>query len=95
MANVIGLFVGALAITFILIRGVAWLLRKVGQNRLGLAHFLVAVVSIVAAAYGFADGGEPKFLFGAAIYAPACLAWFMVDLYRSHRNPDKPPSVEG
>ena len=47
MANDIGLFVGALAITFILIQGAAWLLRKIGQDRLGLAHVFVAVVSIL------------------------------------------------
>ncbi len=95
MANDIGLFVGALAITFLLIRGVAWLLRKVGQDRLGLAHFLVAILSIVAAAYGFAGGGEPQFLYSASIYGPACMVWFVFDLYRSYRNRDRPPSVEG
>ncbi len=55
----------------------------------------VAVVSIVAAAYGFADGSEPNFLYSASIYGPACMVWFVFDLYRSHRNRDRPPSVEG
>ena len=89
----IGLFVGALAITFLLIRGAAWLLRKIEQDRLGLAHFLVAILSIVAAAYGSADGGEPKFLYGASVYGPACLVWFVIDFYR--RNRHQPSAVEG
>ncbi len=79
-------FVGALALTFIMIRLANWCLRKVGQDRLGFAHVSVAVVASIAGAYGFADGGEPKFLVGAAIYAPASLVWLIVDLYRSHRN---------
>ena len=79
-------FVGALALTFIMIRLADWCLRRVGQDRLGLAHFSVAVVASIVAAYGFADGGEPQFLVGAAIYAPASLVWFIVDLYRSHRT---------
>ena len=82
----LGLFVGALALTFVLIRLVGWCLRKVGQNRFGLAHFSVAMVASIVGAYGFSDGGEPQFLFGAAIYAPASLVWFIVDLYRSRRN---------
>ena len=81
-----GLFIGALAITFILIRFVTWLLRRIGRHHLGLAHFSVAVVASIVAAYGFADGGEPQFLVGAAIYTPASLVWFVVDLYRSHRK---------
>ena len=79
----LGLFLGALAITFILIRFVIWLLRKVGQDRLGLAHLTVAIVASILSAYGRADGSEPQFLVGAAIYGPAALVWFVVDLYRS------------
>ncbi len=83
----LGQFIGALAITFILIRIVNWLLRKVGQDRLGLAHLAVAVVATITGAYGLADGGEPNFLVGAAIYGPAALVWFIVDLYRARRRP--------
>ena len=82
----LGIFVGALAITFILIRIANWVFRKFGQNRLGPAHVTVAVIASIAAAYGFADGGEPQFLVGAAIYVPASLVWFVVDLYRANRN---------
>ncbi len=83
--NFLGLFVGALAITFLMIRLADWCLRKVRQDRLGLAHVSVAVVASIVAAY-FADGGEPQFLVGAAIYVPASLTWFVIDFYRSHRN---------
>lgn len=82
----LGQFLGALAITFILIRFVTWLLRKVGQDRLGLAHLTVAIVASMVSAYGLADGGEPQFLVGAAIYGPAALVWFIVDLYRARRR---------
>ncbi len=84
--NFLGLFVGALAITFLMIRLADWCLRKVRQDRLGLAHVSVAVVASIVAAYGLADGGEPQFLFGAAIYVPASRTWFVIDFYRSHRN---------
>lgn len=82
----LGNFIGALAISFILIRIAGWFFRKVGWDRFGLAHVSVAVVTSIVAAYGHADGGEPQFLVGAAIYVPASLVWFVVDLYRSRRN---------
>ncbi len=80
--NYVAFFVGALLITFLLIRGLSWLLRKVGQEYLGLAHALVAVVGTLVAAYGLADGGEPQFAAAAVTYVAACLVWFLVDFYR-------------
>jgi hypothetical protein len=82
----LGLFLGALAITFVLIRFVTWLLRRLGQDRLGIAHLVVAVVATLISAYGFADGGDPQFLFGAAIYGSATLIWFVIDLILSRRE---------
>jgi hypothetical protein len=81
-----GYFVGALASTFILIRGISWLSRKIGQDPLGLAHLITFAVAVVVGGYGFADGGEPQFVRTATIYGPACLAWFVIDLYRSRRQ---------
>jgi len=86
MPQLVAFFIGALIITFLLIRAVRWLLRKIGQDHLGLAHVLVAAVSIVAVGYGMADGGEPQFVVGAIFYGAACLLWFLVDLFRWERN---------
>ena len=82
----VGFVIGALAITFLLIRLANWCLRKVGVNRFGLAHVLVAVVMTIVGAYGAADGGEPRFLFSAANYVSTAMVWLFVDYFRSRRK---------
>ena len=79
----IAIFVGALAITFALIRVINWLLRKVGWSYLGLSHAIVAVLAIVGSGFGLADGGEPEFLVATVIYGPPILVWFVFDLYQT------------
>ncbi len=83
-----GLWVGALVITFLMIRFANWCLRKVGVDRLGVAHVLAAVVSTILGAYGFADGGEPKFLFSASRYVPCAIVWLLVDYFRPYGKKD-------
>ena len=83
MINAIGFFVGALVSSFILVQGIGWLLKKIGQDRLGLAQLITFAVSMNVAGYGLADGGEPKFVYASMFYAPACLVWFAIDFYRS------------
>ncbi len=82
MAYVIGVLIGALLGTLLLTRLTMWLLKRLGDNerRVAISHTVAYAVAVFVGGWGYADGGPPRFLYAAAIYALPILLWVGVDL---------------
>lgn len=78
--------VGALIPTFVLSRFVRWILARRGYQQLAPAHAIAYSLSVLLYAFGAANGGSPRFLEGALVYALPQLVWFVADTYRASRR---------
>ena len=83
----VAVFIGALAITFLLRVLTAWVvIRWVrGYPGVTLANVMSGIFAVVAGAFGSADGGPPAWGYAAAIWGTAQCVWLTVDLIRVRR----------
>jgi hypothetical protein len=70
---------GALIPTFLLSRLYRWLLSKRGRHPLALPHIFSYGSAVLFYALGAADGGPPRFLEGAVVYALPQFVWYLYD----------------
>jgi hypothetical protein len=88
----LGAFVGALIITFLLSR----LFRRVWRSRPDPARALFAAaatlfLAVLLGAFGFAEGGPPRFGYTLALYLPPVILWLIIDMVRGRKATAPPP----
>ena len=77
----LGALFGALVITLLVTR----LFRRVWRSRPEPTRSLLAagatfLLAAALGAFGFADGGPPRFGYAVALYLPPVVLWLIVDL---------------
>ena len=91
MSYVVATFVGGLVPTFLISRAVMFLGKKVWRGRIAdicIAHAISLGLSIVLAAFGYANGGPLNWAVGM-MYALPQAVWLVVDLLR-HKGGNSP-----
>lgn len=85
MLKLIGLYAGALLITFILTRGANWLLHKITNQKTS------ALISFVLVCLFCLLLGSPNFGFRLTffIYIPCLLLWLLIDLRKTSNQASK------
>ena len=84
MAHWVSFLVGALVGTFLISRLALLVLKRMGYSagRLAVGHAASFAAITVIVGYGFADGGEPRFLSAGLAYLLPQLFWLAFDLLR-------------
>jgi hypothetical protein len=78
----IGAFIGALVAIGLLSRLALWALKRMGDTpaRVLVAHGVTLCFATIAAGYGFADAGGPRFGYALTLYGLATLIVLVLDL---------------
>ena len=77
--DLLSFYAVVLLLMFILVRLASGLLHRTRAPALGLAHVLVAALSIVVGAQIFATGGTPRYDLAAIVCLPPIIMWFVLD----------------
>lgn len=92
-------FIGSLVPTFLVSRLFLYLFKRWdgGWLKILVAHVGSISIAAVIAGYGFADGGEPKFLYAFDSYLLPQLFWLGIDLWRNTpaSQPKEPVATGG
>ena len=87
MSYLVGQYVGAIVITYILMRLVMLAFRK-GKYKprsVIISACIALIISTILGGYGFADGGPPVFITAFSIYALPALISMGIELFRVSR----------
>ncbi|HMJ18855.1 MAG TPA: hypothetical protein VK478_10715 [Gemmatimonadaceae bacterium] len=84
MAYMAGAFLGALLITYLLMRLYRRIFRQISGNGRTVAAFIAtALTCTVLAGFGMANGGPPVFMAAFTRYIVPCTVWFLWFLFKS------------